>query len=206
MEVVQALRPAGSDPGRLRGQERPDLGYVVFADPGRGPLDADHLDGEPGVLELARFDLLEVQVDGHRLGHGRGIGLPDEQAAVEPAAHLDQAVVLKEPDRLAEDGPADAVPGDQLDLAAEQLARLPPLAHNRLLNLVSDYLCLLQGDVSLLTDGTDRGRRRSGPFNRPEPYSNGTGHPANDRSQRNRAGRTGGDAELGEKDQVSCLR
>ena len=61
-------------------------------------------------------------------------------------------MVLQEPDRLAEDGPADAVPGDQLDLAAEQLARLPPLTHNRLRNLVSNYLCLLQGDVSLLTE------------------------------------------------------
>jgi hypothetical protein len=60
-------------------------------------------------------------------------------------------MVLQEPDRLTEDGPADAVPGDQLDLAAEQLARLPPLTHNRLRDLVSDYLCLLQGDVSLLT-------------------------------------------------------
>ena len=151
VEFVQALRLAGGDPRRLGGQERPEIGHVVFADPGRDALDADHFDGEPGVLELARFDLLEVQVDGHRLGHGRGIGLPDEQAAVQPAAHLGQAVMLQEPDRLAEDGPADAVAGDQLHFAAEQLAGLPSLTHNRLRDLVSDYLCLFQGDMSLLT-------------------------------------------------------
>jgi hypothetical protein len=58
--------------------------------------------------------------------------------------------MFQEPYRFAEDGPADAVPGDQLHLAAEQVARLPALTHNRLLDLVSDYLCLLQGDVSLL--------------------------------------------------------
>ena len=69
---------------------------------------------------------------------------------MQPAAHLGQAVMFQEPDRLAEDGPADAVAGDQLHLAAEQVAGLPALAHNRLLNLVSDYLCLLHGDVSLL--------------------------------------------------------
>ena len=150
---------AGDD--RLGGQERPDLGHVVFADPGRDALDAEHLDGEPGVIELARFDLLEVQVDGHRLGHGLRIGRPDEQAAVQSAAHLGQAVMFQEPDRLAEDGPADTVPGDQLHLAAEQVARLVALAGNRLLDLVSDYLCLLQGDVSLLAaaqaqDGASR--------------------------------------------------
>ena len=154
VEVVQALRLAGGDLGGLGGQEGPDLGHLVFADPRRDALDAENLDGEPGVLELARLDLLEVQVDGHRLGHRLRIGLPDEQAPVQPAAHLGQAVMLQKPDRLAEDGPADAVTRDQLHLAAEQLSRLPALAYNRLLDLVSDYLCLFQGDVSLLTAAT----------------------------------------------------
>ena len=99
---------------------------------------------------LARLDLLEVQVDRHRLGDRLRIGLPDEQAAVQAAAHLRQAVVLQEPNRLAEHRPAHAVARDQLHLAAEQLSRLPALAYNRLLDLVSDYLCLLHGDVSLL--------------------------------------------------------
>ena len=87
---------------------------------------------------------------------------------MQPAAHLRQAMVLEQPDRLAEDRPADAVTGDQLDLAPEQVAGLPALAYNRLLNLVSDYLCLFQRDASLVaaaTTGDDAGRivRSAGP-------------------------------------------
>jgi hypothetical protein len=38
-----------------------------------------------------------------------------------------------------------------------------------LLDLVSDYFCLLQGDVSLLMSGTGRGRHRVGSLQGPNP-------------------------------------
>src|SRR6185369_3575757 len=106
---------------------------------------------------LARLDLLEIQVDSHRLGHRLGVRLPDEQAAVQPAAHLGQAVVLEQPDRLAEDRPADPVAGNQLYLTAKQLPRFPALPYNRLLDLVSNYLCLLQMSYVLARSGNNRG-------------------------------------------------
>jgi len=60
VEVVQAPHLARGDLGGLGGQQGPDLRDLIFADPRGGALDAEQFDGEPGVLELARFDLLEV--------------------------------------------------------------------------------------------------------------------------------------------------
>ena len=59
---------------------------------------------------------------------------------------------------------------------ARAAAGLPALAHNRLPDLVSDYLCLLQGDVSLLAAAQAQDGA-SGFLTRAEPYSNGASHP-----------------------------
>ena len=43
---------------------------------------------------------------------------------MQPAAHLGQAVMFQEPDRLTEDGPAHAVPLHELGLGPQEDARL----------------------------------------------------------------------------------
>ena len=72
------------------------------------------------------------QVDGGRLGHGVGARGHHEQAAPGAAAHACDVVVLQQPDRFSQQGPAHPFAVDQLGLGPDQIARLEVLGHHGL--------------------------------------------------------------------------
>ena len=100
------------------------------------------LELDPGAQLRQRGDARAPgrEVQGDHVGHGRGAGCGDEEAAARAPLHRRDLFVLEQPDRLAEDGTADSVAVHELRLGTEEVARLEAAGGDAEEDLAGDEL------------------------------------------------------------------
>ena len=102
-----------SHPRRL---QRTQLGAACFGQPFGGQLGCDDLEDDARLEDLGQTGVGSMQVQHRGVDDGVDRRLRHDQPAPRAPPHEGDLLVLDEPHRLPEDGPADAVALDQLGL------------------------------------------------------------------------------------------
>ena len=103
----------------------PERGQIGLVGPLGRQLAGHLLQEDAGLADLVQRGADPAEIEHHRVADRADRRLGDDEAAAWTAAGAGDPLMLHEPDRLAEDGAADAVAHEQVRLGAEHLAHRP---------------------------------------------------------------------------------